>query len=258
MTFNFAVAGEKYDRFMGRYLPTLSVAFADAAGVHAGMSVLDVGCGPGGLTRELVDRVGAEAVAAIDPSPPFVEATRERFPGVDVREGGAEEMPFEDDAFDAALASLVVAFMQDADAGIAEMSRVTKPGGVVAACMWDVADGMTMLRVMSEARKAVLPEAPVAEPLRGTREGELGRLLRAQGLTDVEESVISASASYEDFDDWWEPFTYGIGPHSGRLMSLSDEQRTAVRDACREGLGNPDGAFTLDARAWFARGRVAA
>src|SRR6266567_7477927 len=89
MTFNFAVAGEKYDRFMGRYLPTLAVAFADAAGVQAGKSVLDVGCGPGGLTRELVERVGAENVAAIDPSPPFVEAARERNPGVDVREAGA-------------------------------------------------------------------------------------------------------------------------------------------------------------------------
>ncbi len=182
MSFDFAVAGEKYDRFMGRYLPTLSVAFADAAGVHAGMSALDVGCGPGGLTQELVARLGADRVAAIDPSAPFVEAARDRNPGVDVREGGAESLPFEDESFDAALASLVVAFMQDAGAGVREMSRVTKPGGIVAACMWDVAGGMTMLRVMREAAIAVLPDAPVRSPLPGTREGDLGELFRGQGL----------------------------------------------------------------------------
>jgi SAM-dependent methyltransferase len=256
MTFNFAVAGEKYDRFMGRYLPTLSVSFADAAGVHAGMSVLDVGCGPGGLTQELVTRVGADAVAAIDPSAPFVDAARHRNPGVDVREGGAEELPFEDDSFDAALASLVVPFMQDAEAGIREMARVTKPGGTVAACMWDVLGGMTMLRVMREASLAVVPDRPVTPPLRGTREGDLGELLRGQGLADVEESSISASADYEDFDDWWEPFTYGIGPHSGSLMSLAEEQRDAIREHCRKALGTPTGPFTLPAQAWFARGTV--
>jgi SAM-dependent methyltransferase len=257
MTINFAVPAEKYDRFMGRYLPTLSVSFADAAGVHAGMSVLDVGSGPGGLTRELVGRVGAAAVAAIDPSPPFVEAVRERFPDVDVREGGAEELPFEDDSFDAALACLVVPFMQDANAGTGEMARVTKPGGVVAACMWDVAEGMTMFRIMRTASQAVVPDRPIAHPLLGTRKGDLGELLRAQGLADVEEGVISASAGYDDFDDWWESFTYGIGPHSGNLMSLTEEQRTAIREACREQLGQPSGPFTLPALAWFARGRVA-
>ena len=256
MTINFAVPAENYDRFMGRYLPTLSVSFADAAGVHAGMSVLDVGCGPGGLTRELVRRVGPDAVAAIDPSPPFVAAVRERFPEVDVREGGAEELPFEDDLFDAAMACLVVAFMRDANAGIGEMARVTKPGGVVAACMWDVAEGMTMFRIMRTAAESVVPDRPVAHPLTGTREGDIGELLRAQGLVDVEEGVVSASADYDDFDDWWEPFTFGIGPHSGNLKALTDEQRAAVRESCREQLGNPSGPFTLPARAWFARGRV--
>ena len=256
MSFNFAVAGEKYDRFMGRYLPTLAVAFADAADVHGGMSVLDVGCGPGGLTRELVARVGADAVAAIDPSPPFVEATRDRYPGVDVREGAAEELPFEDDTFDAALASLVVAFMQDAEAGISEMSRVTKPGGVVAACMWDVRGGMTMLRVMREAAAAAVPDLPVSAPLPGTSEGDLGDLLRGAGLSDVEEGTISASADYASFDDWWDPFMFGIGPHASYVAELGDEQRDAVRNTARELLGNPSGPFTLDARAWFGRGRV--
>jgi SAM-dependent methyltransferase len=256
MTFNFAVAGEKYDNFMGRYLPTLSVAFADAAGVHAGLSVLDVGCGPGGLTRELVARVGAGAVAAIDPSPPFVAAARERFPEVDVREAAAEDIPFEDETFDAVLACLVVPFMQDAPAGAREMARVTKPGGTVAACMWDVDGGMTMLRVMREATRAAVPDAPIGAPLRGTREGDLGELFRSQGVTDVEESVISASADYDDFDDWWDPFMHGIGPHAAHVASLGEEQHAEIRQRCRELLGDPQGPFTLDARAWFARGRA--
>jgi SAM-dependent methyltransferase len=242
---------------MGRYLPTLAVAFADAAGVQAGMSVLDVGSGPGGLTRELVARVGAGNVGAIDPSPPFVAAVRERFPGVDAREGGAEDMPFEDDAFDAALASLVVAFMTDPGAGVAEMSRVTKPGGTVAACMWDIAGGgMTMLRIMRDAVATVVPDGPARPPLPGTTEGDLGDLFRGAGLSDIEEGTLEASADYEDFDDWWEPFTFGIGPHAGSLMSFSAEQQAAIRDAARELLGNPSGPFTLDGRAWFARGRV--
>jgi SAM-dependent methyltransferase len=258
VSFNFAVAGEKYDRFMGRYLPTLAVAFADAAGVDSGMSVLDVGSGPGGLTRELVARVGADKVGAIDPSPPFVEAVRDRYPGLDAREGVAEELPFEDDVFDAALASLVVAFMRDADAGVGEMSRVTRPGGVVAACMWDVAGGgMTMLRILREAIASVVPNRPGVARLRGTVEGDLGDILRGAGLLEVEEGTLSASADYQSFDDWWEPFTFGIGPDAGNLAELSDEQQVAVRDAARELLGNPTGPFMLDARAWFARGVVA-
>src|SRR5438045_9082570 len=106
---SFEVAGDKYDRFMGRYVVSLGPAFADAAGVAAGMRVLDVGCGPGGLTRELVARTGAERVAAIDPSPQFAAACGERFPGADVRDGGAAELPWPAATFDAALASLAIA-----------------------------------------------------------------------------------------------------------------------------------------------------
>jgi SAM-dependent methyltransferase len=238
-------------------VPTLSVGLADVAGVVAGMSVLDVGCGPGGLTQELVARVGADHVAALDPSPPFVEACRTRNPGVDAREGVAEQLPFEDDAFDASLASLVVAFMQDADAGVREMARVTKPGGVVAACMWDTRDGMMMLRHFWTAAKQLDPGVSGEHVLVGTKEGALADLLAGAGLSDVEDGAISAQASYESFDDWWEPFTFGIGPAGGYCVSLDDEQRAALREACRTELGDPTGPFTLDARAWYARGRVA-
>jgi SAM-dependent methyltransferase len=256
---SFAVAGDVYDRFMGRYLPTLAPAFADAAGVGSGMRMLDVGCGPGGLTRELVARAGADAVAAVDPSPPFVAACRARNPGVDVREASAEDLPFDDDAFDAALASLVVAFMRDADAGAREMARVTRPGGVVAACMWDRGGGgMAMLDAFWRAAASIDPDVVGEVPMRGGTEGELARLLTGAGLTDVEDGSIPARADYASFDDWWEPFTLGIGPAGAYLGRVDAERREELRRACRMELGDPTGPFTLDARAWFARGRVVA
>ena len=132
----FTAAVENYDRFMGRYATGLAPKFADAAGVRAGMRVLDVGCGPGALAVELAGRVGEDNVAAIDPAPQFAAACQARIPGADVREGVAESLPWDDGTFDAAMCSLVVAWMSDADQGIGEMARVTKPGGTVAAAMW--------------------------------------------------------------------------------------------------------------------------
>src|SRR5215213_5944623 len=170
----FAAPAEQYDRFMGRYAPTLSAALSDAAGVAAGMRVLDVGCGPGGLTRELIARVGAANVAAVDPAPQFAAACRERNPGADVREGAAEALPWPDGTFDAALASLVVGFMRDADAGVREMARVTRPGGTIAACMWDTtAGGMTMLRVFWNAARRVEPDVAGERRIAGTAEGDI-------------------------------------------------------------------------------------
>jgi ubiquinone/menaquinone biosynthesis C-methylase UbiE len=125
----FAVPAEHYDRFMGRYAPTLAAALADAAGVTPGMRVLDVGCGPGGLTSELCRRVGAEAVAAIDPASRFVAACRERHRTAEVRQGVAEQLPWPDGEFDAALSCLVIGSMSDPDRGVRETARVTRPGG---------------------------------------------------------------------------------------------------------------------------------
>jgi ubiquinone/menaquinone biosynthesis C-methylase UbiE len=253
----FAAPAEHYDRFMGRYTPSLAAALADAAAVNDGMRVLDVGCGPGGLTRELAARVGAANIAAIDPAPQFAEACRKRNPGADVRQGVAEELPWADAEFDAALSSLVIGFMRDPDQGVQEMARVTRPGGTVAACMWDIATGgMTMLRMFWSAVREVDPAAEGERRMAGTVEGDIAERLRRAGLDDVDHGALSAHADYTGFDDFWEPFTFAVGPSGQHLRSLSADQQARVRESCRAAL--PDGPFTLGARAWYARGTAPA
>jgi SAM-dependent methyltransferase len=251
----FAAPAEHYDRFMGRFARSLAPALADVAGVTAGMRALDVGCGTGALTEELVTRVGAGDVAAIDPAPQFAAITAERNPGADVREGPAEQLPWGDGEFDTTLASLVVGFMRDPERGIGEMARVTRPGGTVAACMWDIATGgMTMLVTFWSAVRDVVPDARGERGMAGTAEGDIAERFERAGLGDVAGGALSARVDYRDFDDFWEPFTYGVGPAGQYLASLPPDQQERVRDRCRERL--PDGAFSLDARAWYARGSV--
>ncbi|MDQ3739981.1 MAG: class I SAM-dependent methyltransferase [Actinomycetota bacterium] len=252
----FTAAAEKYDRFMGRYTTSLAPAFADAAGVTGDMRVLDVGCGPGGLTEELARRVGAERVAAIDPAPQFAAACRDRHPGADVRVGTAEALPWDDGIFDATVCSLVVAFMEDPDQGIGEMARVTRPGGTVAACMWDIAGGgMTMLNTYWRAARAVDPSAGGERQRPGTSEGDLAERFRRAGLEDVADGALEARVHYADFDDFWEPLTFAVGPAGNHLASLGPDEQARVRESCREAL--PSGSFTLTARAWYARGTAA-
>ena len=184
----FEVAAEAYDRFMGRYSQQLSAQLADLAGVQAGQRVLDVGCGPGALTAELVARVGADAVSAVDPSETFVAAAHARYPDVDVRRATAEELPFADGAFDAALAQLVVHFMSDPVAGLREMMRVTSPGGVVAACVWDHAGERSPLSVFWQAARELKGGVRDESDLAGAREGHLGELFGDAGLAAIEET----------------------------------------------------------------------
>ena len=252
----FIAPAEHYDRFMGRYAPTLAVALADAAGVAAGDRVLDVGCGPGGLAHELVARTGAERVAAIDPAAQFADACRERHPGADVRVGGAEALPWEDGACDAALAQLVIAFMGDPDQGIREMARVTRPGGTVALCMWDLHEGgMTMLRIFWSSVHEVAPGAGGEAQRAGTARGDIAERLRRAGLADMADGELTARAEYTGFDDFWDPFTLAVGPAGQFLRTLDESQQADVREGCRAKLP-ADGPFALDARAWFARGTV--
>jgi SAM-dependent methyltransferase len=253
----FSVDGDSYDRFMGRYSAGLAASFADAAGVTAGHSALDVGCGPGALTRELVDRLGSDRVAACDPSPAFVVACSERFPEVDVRPGRAEELPFESGTFDHALAQLVLHFVSEPDRAVDEMRRVVRPGGTVAACVWDFADGMEMLRAFWDAAVAIEPDAPdEAGTLRFGGPREIAELFVAGGLDDVHEVTLTTSSRYESFDELWAGFLAGIGPAGAYCVGLDSERRERLRSTLFDRLGSPEAGFTLGAVARCAVGRV--
>jgi ubiquinone/menaquinone biosynthesis C-methylase UbiE len=247
----FAVAAESYDRFMGRYSSQLAAPLADLAGVEAGQRAVDVGCGPGALTAELVRRLGPDAVAAADPSEPFVEAARGRCPGVDVRLAPAEDLPFPDDAFDAAIAQLVVHFMADPVAGLREMARVTRPGGVVAACVWDLAGGRAPISPFWSAARALDPDVKDESDLPGARAHHLAELFAAARLRDVRTAELSATVEYETFEEWWHPYTMGVGPAGAHAKSLGEEQLAALREGCRRTL--PEPPFAVTAWAWAAR-----
>jgi SAM-dependent methyltransferase len=251
---SFDVSADAYGRFMGQFSEPLAVRFVEYAGVRTGQRALDVGSGPGAVTAQLVERLGADSVAAIDPSAPFVEAARERFPGVDVHAGDAEDLPFADDDFDVALAQLVVLFMSDPMAGLREMRRVTRPGGVVAACVWDHAGDAGPLSTFWRAVRETDPQAGDESGLPGVREGHLAELFAAAGLSDIEDTVLTVTVPFATFDDWWEPYTLGVGPAGDHVAKLSDAGRRELQARCAQLL--PLAPFEMAASAWTVRARA--
>ena len=250
---SFTVGADEYDRFMGRYSAPLAPQLADFAGIEPGpWRVLDVGCGPGALTAELVTRVGAGAVTAVDPSERFVDAVRARQPGVRVERARAEELPFEDGMFDDALAQLVVHFMTEPVAGLREMARVTRESGVVAACVWDHAGGRGPLGVFWESARELDPNVEDESELAGARDGHLAELFGAAGLRELRDSTLRVDVEHPTFEEWWEPFLLGVGPAGAYVARLDPDRRARLRDLCRQKL--PPAPFVVSARAWAARG----
>ncbi len=250
---SFDVSGDAYDRFMGRYSRELAPAFAEFARVESGQRVIDVGCGSGVLTEELARRVGADHVAGADPSP-LLDACAERVPGADLKRAAAEDLPWPDESFDAALAQLVVHFMTDVEAGTAEMARVTRPGGIVAACTWDFSGGMKLLGTYWESAKALDPGAESESS--AFDEARLDELWRGAGLGGVQVDALVVSTRYEDFDELWDTFLLGVGPAGQHLVSQPPERQSAIRAEYLTRLGKQAGSFELDARAWAVRGRL--
>jgi SAM-dependent methyltransferase len=251
----FEVAADAYNRFMGRYSGPLATRFADWAGVGTGADrALDVGCGPGALTRVLVDRLGVDAVSAVDPSQPFLSALRQELPTLDVQVCSAERLPYPDDLFDVSLAQLVVSFMADPVGGLREMGRVTRPGGTVAACVWDHAGGGGPLALFWRAAADLDPDAHGEGALPGASEGSLALLFDEAGLTGIEDTSLMVSVRHETFEEWWEPYTLGVGPAGDYVRSLEPERLDALRERCRELA--PDAPFHVLASAWAVRARA--
>ena len=207
----------------------------------------------GALTEVLADRLGAASVTAVDPSEPFVEAARERLPGVDVLQASAESLPFDDLRFDRTVAQLVVHFMSDPAAGVGELRRVTREGGIVAVNVWDFEGGRAPQSVFFRALLSVMPDADdeVARP--GARKGELAALLREAGCRDIEEAELEVTVASPTFDEWWQPYTLGVGPAGAQYARLDEARQRAVEERCRALLG--DGPISSTGTAWAAKGR---
>jgi SAM-dependent methyltransferase len=223
------------------------------------MRALDVGCGPGALLSALAERLGAENVAGADPSEPFVEACRARVPQAEVVVASAEALPFPDGAFDVTVSQLVVNFMDDAEAGVREMARVTREGGTVASAVWDYGGEMRLLRAFWAAAREVDEDgaaADEAEVMQWCGEGDLAELWERVGLADVRFGALTVRAAYDGFEDLWWPLPTGVGPAGAYTKSLDDERRAALHDALRRRLGVGDEPFELTARAWAAVGTV--
>ena len=251
---SFEVSADAYGQFMGRFARPLAVAFADLVGVTPGQSALDVGCGSGVLTDVLVDRLGADQVCAADPSPPFVAAVTDRHPTLDVRLAGAEDLPFPSDRFDLVLAQLVVLFMSDPVRGIAEMARCARPSGVVAASVWDHGGGTGPLSPFWDAVRAMDPDGPDEMDLPGVHEGQLAELFAQAGLPDVSSSALTVRVAHPTFEEWWDPFTLGVGPAGAYVAGLDPDALAALTEQCRAQL--PPAPFHTDATAWVASARA--
>lgn len=250
--------GDSYERYVGRWSRPVARRFVDWLDVPAGRRWLDVGCGTGALTETVLDRAAPAAVLAVDPSSAFVRHAAARLSGADVRQADAASLPAPDASVDAVVSGLVLNFVPDRAVALAELRRVTRPGGVVAAYVWDYADGMEMMRHFWDAAAELDPAAgPLHERARFPvcRPGPLRALLTTAGLAHVEVEAIEVPTTFRDFDDYWSPFLAGQGPAPSYVSSLDPEGRSALREALSERLPrSADGSIQLTARAWAVRG----
>jgi SAM-dependent methyltransferase len=251
---SFDVEAEAYARYMGRYSAPLATEFIRLLDPHAGRRALDVGCGPGALTALLVERLGVGGVCAVDPSESFIAAARARFPDLDVRHAAAEDLPFADRDFDLTVAQLVVHFMADPAAGLREMSRVTRPGGLLAAAVWDYGGDRSPTSVFWRAAGQMDPSVTGESQRAGTRDGHLVELFTAAGLRHIRQDVLEIRVRFTSLDEWWEPFTLGVGPGGAHVARLGTARRDELKQRCEALL--PSAPFEVEACAWAATGRA--
>jgi SAM-dependent methyltransferase len=255
-----------YDRLMGRWSRVLARDFIAFTGLADNDCVLDVGCGTGSLTFAILAGANVRTVDAIDPSPMFVDALRARAADARVRVGHGEacDLPFESAAFDRALSLLVLQFVPDTERAVREMRRVVRPGGTIAAAVWDVFGGMTANRMLWDTASALIPSAakvrselfgtPIAEP------GALEACWRAAGLIDVTAATLTIRMHFENFAEWWEPYATGVGPAGSFVAALTGAQRDLLGRHLRLAYdaGRPDGPRSFTACALACRGIVPA
>jgi len=251
--------GQSYDRFMGRWSRELAPHFVEFADIRQGGAVLDVGSGTGELSFAFLASAEPGKVVGIDPSAAYVDYAQSRSTDsrVSFETGDGQALRFDDATFDATVSLLVLNFIPDPEKALGEMSRVTRPGGVVAAAVWDYDEGMEMLRVFWDAAVAESPAAADRDErrMRFARNGELGALWRQAGFVDVVEAPLVISMRFESFEDFWSPFLAGQGPAGAYVASLPEDARSAIERRLRARLsGDGTGVITLQGRAWAVRG----
>ena len=256
-------SGAAYEPYVGRWSRLVAREFLAWLAVPTGRRWLDVGCGTGALTEAILQAAAPAEVVGIDPSDGFVAYAREhvRDERARFKVADARSLPFVDGRFDAVASGLVLNFVPDPQQAMVEMARVARPGGTVAAYVWDYAGEMQLMRHFWDAAVALDPDARDLDegqrfPL--CRPEPLERLFRDAGAEDVAVRAIDVPTVFRDFDDYWSPFLGGQGPAPSYAMSLSEERRTALRERIRADLPiAADGSIHLIARAWAARGRAA-
>ncbi len=255
--------GAGYERQMGRWSQRLASPFTNFAGVGSGERVLDMGCGTGSLTAEIVSRDGENSVVGLDYSEVYVNYARRR-----LGDGGrflvadGAVLPIRDCAFDRSLSQLVLHFIPDPVSAISELRRVTRPGGVVAASVWDAGGGVMVNRLFCDTAAAVDPGGEdFRQRIYGrsiTQPGELARVWRQTGFVGVEESTLTIRMDFESFDDYWAPYVGGDGPYAAFVSTLDDTARDTLTEAVRRAYlgGMADGPRSFTACAWAVRGQV--
>ncbi|MCB1864880.1 MAG: methyltransferase domain-containing protein [Chromatiales bacterium] len=254
-------SGDPYEYFMGRWSRLVAEEFVDWLAPGDGRDWLDVGCGSGALSEAVIRQRNPASHIAIDQSEGFVSTAQKRLgERASCRVGDALALPLGDDSVDVTVSGLVLNFIPEPEKALAEMRRVTRPGGTVAVYIWDYAGTMEFLNQFWDTVVELNPDA--ANLHEGHRfpdanAEELAALFRRAGLTDVETAPMNIVTRFATFDDYWQPFLGGQGPAPTYVASLEETSRNALRDALKQRLPvEADGSITLAARAWGARGQV--
>ena len=253
--------GAAYERMMGRWSRVAGKSFLDWIELPSGLRCLDVGCGNGAFTEELIARCAPASVVGLDPSEQQIAYARQR-PGAKVAEfrvGEAQALPFADDSYDAALMALVVAFLSDPARAVAEMARVVRAGGWVATYMWDIAGGGVPVHPLYDALKSIGATPGVQPNPEASRREALQEFWEKAGLQSIEMRVIRIPVAFSNFDDFWESTTVPVGPQGKAIAALQPGAREKLRAWLREHLPiGADGRIAYEAFANAVKGRVAA